>query len=627
MKIRTKALLGIVLSLPVGAAVMVVIAVGSRRLDAAEDMVVMLQEISRGTFDLNSLSGDYLQYHSPRARTQWQRKHKRLDDQLARVRPGTTEEEALLVDLRGIHRGSRELFTELVRLAEGQADAGAGKGQSRELLQRLTAQLSTKLLDTVSVSARLNHLALERVRGIRVRKNRIVFGCVLLLLATSCATSALTMRAVAAPIHRFRRDVRAIGSGDLSHRARISAKDEIGEIASAFNAMTQNLKRLTASRDELEREIAEKERLQTTVNEEREQLLALFDGIDDTIYVADPESYELLYVNPTFRETWGDDVIGKRCHRVLQNRDEPCPFCTNDRIFGEHLGESYVWEFQNEANQRWYRCSDKAIHWSDGRPVRFELAADITDMKDLMARLERSNRELEEFAYVASHDLQEPLRKVSGFGGLLASECGEALPPEGKQYLQWMVDATARMQNLIEDLLALSRVATRGKPFAPVDLAAICRAVVSDLEPHLRSADGRVEVQPLPTLEADPIQMHQLMQNLIGNALKFHKPGETPVVEVWSEPGAERGTRRLCRLFVKDNGIGFDEKFLDRIFTVFKRLHGRDVYEGTGIGLSICRKIVQRHGGRITAQSKPGAGATFIVTLPLKQGRRRGVEP
>jgi PAS domain S-box-containing protein len=230
--------------------------------------------------------------------------------------------------------------------------------------------------------------------------------------------------------------------------------------------------------------------------------------------------------------------------------------------------------------------------------------------------LARSNAELEQFAYVASHDLQEPLRKIQAFGDRLKVKCADSLSDDGRDYLSRMQNAAGRMQTLIHDLLALSRVATHPHPFEAVDLHAIAFDVVSDLESRIEQMGGRVEIGALPRVLADRLQMSQLLQNLIGNGLKFHKQGHRPVVEVRAESAVEEQSTLMCRFIVQDNGIGFDAKYQDRIFQVFQRLHGRTEYEGSGIGLSICRKIVERHGGSIRAESAPGAGAKFIVTLP-----------
>ncbi|HVK18576.1 MAG TPA: PAS domain-containing protein [Fimbriiglobus sp.] len=236
--------------------------------------------------------------------------------------------------------------------------------------------------------------------------------------------------------------------------------------------------------------------------------------------------------------------------------------------------------------------------------------------------LARSNEELEKFAYVASHDLQEPLRKIQAFGDRLRAKYRDGLGDQGRDYLDRVLNSAGRMRRLIEDLLALSRVTTKGQPFAPVDLAAVAEGVLSDLEERIEETGAAVTVGPMPTIEADATQMRQLLQNLVGNALKFHRPGVPPAVSVQAEvvPDADGAADRpVCRITVTDNGIGFDVKYLDRIFQVFQRLHGRGEYEGTGVGLAICRKIVERHGGTITARSTPGAGTTFVVAVSTRQ--------
>ncbi|HEX9750282.1 MAG TPA: ATP-binding protein [candidate division Zixibacteria bacterium] len=239
--------------------------------------------------------------------------------------------------------------------------------------------------------------------------------------------------------------------------------------------------------------------------------------------------------------------------------------------------------------------------------------------------LERSNVELQQFASVASHDLQEPLRKIQAFGDRLAALCAGGLPDGATDYLTRMQNAAARMRSLIDELLAYSRVTSHGRHFEPTDLSRVASEVLSDLEARLEQTGGEVVVDHLPTIDADPRQMRQLFQNLIGNALKFHRPDTVPRVCVSGRMiggAASSGnppsmSPSLCRITVADDGIGFDTKYLDKVFAPFQRLHGRSQYEGSGMGLAICRRIAEHHGGSITAESTPGAGAQFIVTLPV----------
>jgi signal transduction histidine kinase len=244
-------------------------------------------------------------------------------------------------------------------------------------------------------------------------------------------------------------------------------------------------------------------------------------------------------------------------------------------------------------------------------------------MLEYTRKLERSNRELADFAYVASHDLQEPLRKIEAFGDRLVKKYAADLPEEGRMFVNRMQSAAERMRLLISDLLSYSRITTNANPFTRVDLSEVVAGVLSDLQIRIEESNATVNVGTLPKLECDAMQMRQLFQNLIGNALKFRKPNEVPVVNVDAELQDAHGLAHpgpAVAIRISDNGIGFDNQFKEQIFTIFQRLHSRNEYEGTGIGLATCRKIVERHQGIIAATGEPGQGSTFIITIPLYQG-------
>ena len=263
------------------------------------------------------------------------------------------------------------------------------------------------------------------------------------------------------------------------------------------------------------------------------------------------------------------------------------------------------------------------LHSASGIVGGVSASADVTERKRasealqaLTAELQRSNRELAAFASVASHDLKEPLRKIETFGGLLQRKAGPTLTPDCADYLGRMIGASGRMSVLIDGLLEYGRVSTKPRSLQAVDLNRVASEVVDDLEARITTTNARVEIGSLGHVWGDALQMRQLLQNLIGNALKFHAPA-VPHVRVWSEPGEINGT---VRLMVSDNGIGFDAQYAERIFDVFERLEGASrTFEGSGVGLAICRKIANQHGGTISAQSQPGKGATFTVVLPTAQ--------
>jgi signal transduction histidine kinase len=246
--------------------------------------------------------------------------------------------------------------------------------------------------------------------------------------------------------------------------------------------------------------------------------------------------------------------------------------------------------------------------------VNAELESTNEALERRASELVRSNAELEQFASIASHDLQEPLRKVRTFTQQVTVIEAGVLSDKGADYLQRANSAAERMQQLIEDLLKFSRVATHGRAFAQVDLAQVTHDVLGDLEAQVERSGAVVHVGALPTISADALQMRQLMQNLISNALKFRREGVAPEVSIEASTLDSHVV-----LTVRDNGIGFDPQYSRRIFRVFERLNGRSDYPGTGIGLALCRKIAERHGGTVVADAEPEAGATFTVTLPTLQ--------
>jgi PAS domain S-box-containing protein len=355
----------------------------------------------------------------------------------------------------------------------------------------------------------------------------------------------------------------------------------------------------------------------------REQA-TLLELVHDAIIVRDLDA-KVKYWNKAAEKLYGwhrREAKGKIIHELLRTRF-PVPLQEIESVVldkGEWQGELIHMTRQNTpvvVESRWALQRDQ----KENPVAMLETNRDITARKiaesaakDYFSKLEKSNQELRDFASMASHDLQEPLRKLSIFGGILETEFGDALGKQGQAYLGKMLNATARMQKLIESLLMYSRVTTRSEPFVSVDLGELVEEVLLDLEIPIQETGAKVETGALPRIQADPGQIRQLFQNLIGNALKFHS--DNPHIKVYSQTCRE-GT---CKIFIEDDGIGFEEKHLDKIFQPFQSLHGKSSpYKGSGMGLAICMKIIDRHNGAITARSAPGKGSTFIVTLPLKQ--------
>jgi PAS domain S-box-containing protein len=402
-------------------------------------------------------------------------------------------------------------------------------------------------------------------------------------------------------------------------------------------------------------DVTEQRKAEIALREREREFRTMVDSIPQLAWMADYEGnifwynqrwYE--YTGTTFeimqREGWHAvhhpdhaERVSKQIKRSFETGifwEDTFPIRSKTGEYRHFLSQAVPIRDDSGKVVRWFGTSTDITEQhrareAEARAIRELAAREAAEAREEQLRqhtmeLERSNRELEEFAYIASHDLQEPLRKISTFADLILEEDGDNLGESGRLYLQRVQHAAVRMSRLIKDLLAFSRVRTKALPFEKTDLGVVMAEVISDLEVLIKKTGGRVHFDELPTIEADPVQLRQLLQNLIANALKFHQPDVPPEVRIscrieTARYSREADGRQFCRIEVKDNGIGFEEKYVDRIFAPFQRLHRKDQYEGTGIGLAICRRIVERHGGSITARSEPGKGSQMIVCLPIHQ--------
>ena len=457
-------------------------------------------------------------------------------------------------------------------------------------------------------------LVLENIRSVL----RFLFLVFLLSVPILSFVAYVLSRYIARPITDLARAAEYLAGGDLSTRVSVQTTGEVQMLVESFNRMAEDLALTTVSKEYVDN---------------------IINSMIDTLIVISPEG-NILQANAAARTLLGyteEELIGQGIELIIKEGVQKGSSALDDLITLGYVDNTEQTYIAKDGRQMPVLFSGAAMQGGDGAIQAIVcVAQDITQrkhaeeqLKAFAAKLEKSNKELEDFAYVASHDLQEPLRKVTAFGEQLKSKYGKKLGEKGGDYLERMHGAARRMQGLINNLLTYSRITTKAQPFIPVDLGSVAREVLSDLEVRINQTKGRVDVGDLPTIEADPLQMRQLFQNLIGNALKFHRENDPPVVTIRSAlfsgggPGGEQSGAdgKLCRITITDNGIGFDAKDADRIFGVFQRLHGRSEYEGTGIGLAICRKLVERHGGTITAKSTPGRETVFTVELPVAHER------
>lgn len=361
----------------------------------------------------------------------------------------------------------------------------------------------------------------------------------------------------------------------------------------------------------------------------------LFDSVDDPVFAYSPDA-TLVYVNAAYDELFcdrhPDGTLGKKVTELEPEKSHLVQEMVEVNLARHPDDPDLIIESPSvhaDGRPRWFewRCIQD-FDKNDNVVLVIAISRDMTKQrlaelktKRVTERLEESNRDLLEFAQIASHDLQEPLRKVTAFANRLERHLGDNLDERASDYMGRMNNAVGRMQKLIEDLLTFARVSTRGDRMAMTNLADVVGPVLSDLEIAIEESGATVNVGELPTLPVDAPQLGQLFQNLIGNALKFRHADIAPEITVAAThvpattPGDEPPDG-WYDISVSDNGIGFDDKYAAKVFAPFQRLHTASEYAGTGVGLSVCRRIAERHQGMISAHSAEGEGATFVVRLP-----------
>jgi len=427
-------------------------------------------------------------------------------------------------------------------------------------------------------------------------------------------------RSISIPIKNISEGAKIIGGGNLDHKVGIDHTDEIGQLSRAFDAMTDNLKKITASRDELNEEIAGRKKTEEALRESGQRL-------NKAQEISHLGSWELDLANN--RLSWSDEVyriFGLKPQEFAATYEaflaavHPDDRAAVDAAYSGSLREgrdSYEIEHrvvrQTTGEVRF--VLERCAHFRDGSGAILRsvgMVHDITEQKKAETEIRRSNESLGQFAYVASHDLQEPLRVMGSYSELLERRYKGRLDSDADEFIAYIVDGAKRLQKLIDDLLTYSRVGRADKSGEEVDCNSVLARVLGGMRAAIEESGAVVTSDDLPAQTGAESDFVQLFQNLIGNGIKFRGPG-APRVHIKAE---RQGSDWLFS--VKDNGIGLEPQYKDRIFLIFQRLHAKSEYPGTGIGLSICKKIVEVQGGRIWVESEPGKGAAFYFTLPAK---------
>ncbi len=774
MKIRTQ----LIISMIFFAVTLAIISASVISTNQQADRLSQQEELAKNTElqvgELGYLTNDYLLYRESQQIYRWESKYSSILDDVSNLTVDQPDQQVLVNNIKANGQRLKEIFDDVASNSESSQEVQPGAvnpGVIQVSWSRMAVQSQGMIFD----ASRLSQLLHEEAEQKKQQNNLLIFALMIAFVALLLTNYLLIHRRTLTSISNLQAGTSIIGSGNLDFSLEEKKDDEIGELAHAFNQMTANLKTVTASKADLEREIAERRAAEEELRETRDYLENLLDYASAPIIVWD-SSFKVTRFNHAFEQLNGlkaDEVVGKPLDILFpdSSRDESIELIKN-ALSGErweaveipiiHTNcsvHTVLWnsanihdrdntkvvatiaqglditerkraeEALNKANETleekviertaeleeaynslkesenglaeaqrishignwdWDIITDK-VYLSDEvyriygyNPQEFDVTydlflsylhpedrdhvddtfnkaskenpisidyriildngeervihaqgevsyneenvrvrikgtfQDITERKKAekilelkLEELRRSNEELEQFAYVSSHDLQEPLRMISSYLQLLQRRYQGQIDDKADKYIYYAVNGAARMQNLINDLLEFSRVATKAKEPEPTDSEFVFNQVLSNLDFYIKQNKAVIHHYPLPEVLADNTQLAQIFQNLIANGIKFH--GEkVPKIHISAEK-----KEKEWQFSVQDNGIGIDPQYSEKIFEVFKRLHNKEEYPGTGIGLAICKKIVERHGGRIWVESELGKGSTFYFTLPI----------
>ena len=621
-------------------------------------------QVVRSAFLLHSLMEEYLAHGDKRPLRQWHKRNEFLGKIINDAKGFKSFDRALLKDLETKYQAVNFLHPQIV-------DLGTSGDPSEDLKARketLTGIMAVKLEELVN-SAEHVHTASQ---SLTLKRQKLAQT---LILATSILMIGLTAlslyqirKTVVYPLQELSRGAEIIGEGDFEHAVETKGEDEVGKLAQAFNTMVGRLRTI---HDSLQAEMEERRRVQEDlrrINEELEirvhdRTVALTEARDELELRVEERTAELTTANDWLkkeieeRERAEEALLAASAYNrslIEASLDPLVTISAEGKITdvnrategvtgysrGELVGADFVNYFTDTEKARLgyeqvfrdgsvkdYELAvrhkgggvtpvmyNASIYRDDSGKVVgiFAAARDITDRKRAEEELTRSNEDLQQFAYVASHDLQEPLRNVASCLQLLEKKYKNNLDAKADQLIHFAVESSVRMKTLIQDLLAYSRIATKGKPPQRVDCEQILDQTVKNLRSAISEAGVVITHDSLPTILADDAQLLQVFQNLIGNGIKF-RGEQPPQIHV----SAVKNKKEWI-FSVKDNGIGIESRHLDRIFMIFQRLHKRSQYSGTGIGLAIVKKVVERHNGRVWVESEFGSGTTFYFTIPEK---------
>ena len=624
MKINTRLRLNTFISLGVIILILFSFVWSLQEVSRASRNVDLVAQMRRVSFERIILRDDYLLYEEVRAKIQWNTKSEVFKGLLESASKIFTDsqDKALLKAAREQFDTTLNLFSQFMKEHE-RAKSSSIKGIY--LTEAESMLISEIYLNAYALRESIDRLYASAERSRNTAQNKgvlaillsIIGGFFLIIINSTVISRKLTTR-----IAVLSKGVEIIGAGDLDYRIEVEGNDELAALALANNEMAAKLRNTHTSLDRLEKEINRHKLTEEQLRKTSTYLDNLISNANTPIIVWDPQ-LRITRCNHAFEKLTGrkaEDVIGHSPEFLLpSDQIETSMALINKTLRGERWENVEISILHVDGSVHIVLWNFATLFSADGKTPVATIAQgfDITARKQAESMLEltvedlrRSNKDLEQFAYVASHDLQEPLRMVASYTQLLAQRYQDQLDDRARKYINYAVDGAVRMQLLINDLLAYSRIGTRGKQLELTDAHAVLGEAINNLKMNIDEAKAIITNDELPKVRADAFQFVQLFQNLISNAVKFREE-ERPHVHI-----SARDEGREWLFSVRDNGIGIDRQHADKVFVIFQRLHTKEKYPGSGMGLAICKKIVDRHSGRIWFESEIGKGTTFYFTIP-----------
>ena len=539
-------------------------------------------EIVKGMAGINIVMHEYLLNPGERSFIQWQTGYDSLIKTITGGEFKRSREKIVINEILKNLERVKAVFTDVVRSCEYVKGFGVSKNTLPiELQDRLIGELLVKSQSTVFHVFQIEQIIHEELNTAQQRSSLLIIIFLVILTVLITAISLWINASIGTPLTKLQKGTQIIGSGNLDHKVSIAAADEIGQLSRAFDKMTEDLKGTTTSIDDLIKEIAMRKRIEKALQKARDELEQRVEA----------RTVELKKTNEQLREEIEDR---KRAEEDLE----------------KHRGH-----LEEIVRQRTTELDNRVLEVEQLNRAMLNLLEDLRAINEILElrtrQLTEVNQDLDAFAYSVSHDLRAPLRAIDGFSKILVEDHEDKLDADGKRQLNVIQDSARDMGQLIDDLLRFSRLGRKGMSVSEINMGELVEEVFKQ---HRHGADGRearLIVQTLPPAVGDRALIREVLSNLLTNALKYRESNKNVLVEVG---GRVEGDEDVY--YVKDNGVGFDMKYADKLFHVFQRLHGADEFDGTGIGLALVQRIIHRHGGRVWAEGKVGGGATFYFSLP-----------